>query len=592
MAHDRRGPYLMSLMARQSAYASARIAALLLAAATSLGTTVGCRGCDDTTRSAVRLASEGNSRELRPDAERPATERRPGILLVALDGVPRQTLYGLLRRGQLPGFARLLGGAGDGGQLAHAHLDETLLSTLPSSTLASWATTFTGVAPARHGISGNEFFIRESRRFIAPVPVSVESNAQTLETESDSLVDQILPVPTVYQRMRRAEPAMTIWVALSQVHGGADRFLLPDRSVLVHAITARVGSAVGLEPAYAPYARVDEAVLDNVREDLDRHGAPDVLTLYLFGTDLYAHEAEVGPLPALETYLREVLDARLGALADHLQRLGALDDRFVVVVSDHGHTAVVPDDAHSLGTDRDGEDEPPTVLRRAGFRLRPFELEVPAETPFDAVLAYQGAMAFVYLADRTRCPGGVCAWSEPPRYREDVLAAAEAFHRANTGVGPVAAMRGTLDFILVRVPVALAEDDRPFEVYLGGGRTRSVEDYLRDYPHPDYVSFASRLRDLAVGPRGERAGDVLLLAHNGDRQRPEDRYYFAHEYRSWHGSPSRGDSELPFIVAHRHRSPGALASLVREALGPERAPTQDRVADVLLALRRARRADR
>ena len=91
---------------------------------------------------------------------------------------------------------------------------------------------------------------------------------------------------------------------------------------------------------------------------------------------------------------------------------------------------------------------------------------------------------------------------------------------------------------------------------------------------------------------GERAGDVVLLAHNGDRQRPEDRYYFAHEYRSWHGSPSRGDSELPFIVAHRRRSPAALASLVRDALGPDPAPTQDRVAEVLLALRRARRVDR
>ncbi len=44
---------------------------------------------------------------------------------------------------------------------------------------------------------------------------------------------------------------------------------------------------------------------------------------------------------------------------------------------------------------------------------------------------------------------------------------------------------------------------------------------------------------------------------------------------------------LPFIVAHRRHGPAALASLVREALGPDQAPAQDRVADVLLALRRA-----
>jgi len=72
---------------------------------------------------------------------------------------------------------------------------------------------------------------------------------------------------------------------------------------------------------------------------------------------------------------------------------------------------------------------------------------------------------------------------------------------------------------------------------------------------------------LAVGPLGERAGDILLLAHNGDRDRPEDRYYFAEPYRSWHGSPSKLDSEIPLIVAHPARSDRAIGRLVRSALG-------------------------
>lgn len=592
MAVGPRRPHGIHPMHSHPSAPRARRAALCLAALAALAAAARCNSCEDTARSAIHLAAEGNARELRGAATRPATERRPGLLVIALDGVPRRTLYDLLHRGRLPGLARLLGGTSDGGALPHAHLDETLLATLPSSTLVSWATTFTGVPPAQHGISGNEFFIRESSRFIAPVPVSVDSNAHTLETQSASLVDQLLTVPTVYQRMRWADPAVTIWVALSQVHGGADRFLLPDRSVLAAGLAARVGVAVGVEPPYASFAQMDEAVLENLREDLDRYGAPDVLTLYLFGTDLYAHEAEEGPLAAIETYLRQVLDQRMGALAEHLERMGELDDRFVVVIADHGHTAVVHDDAHSLGTDADGDDEPPTVLRRAGFTPRPFELEVPADAPYDAVLAYQGAMAFVYLADRTRCPAGVCAWREPPRYREDVLAAAEAFYRASAGTGEVPAMRGTLDLILVRAPRPFAEDDGPFEVYLGGGRTEPVARYLAASPHPDYVALEARLRDLAVGRYGERAGDVVLVAHNGDRARPEDRYYFAHPYRSWHGSPSRLDSELPFVVAHRQRSPEALAALVRRALGADPDPRQDRFADVLLALRRTRRHDR
>ncbi|MEZ4405213.1 MAG: alkaline phosphatase family protein [Polyangiales bacterium] len=427
-------------------------------------------GCDDVGRvlkSAFHLAKDDGARELRPHAERRATRDRPGLLVLAVDGVPRAVLYRLLRGGELPGFARLLGGEGDGHALPHAHLDETLTATLPSSTLAAWATTFTGASPARHGVSGNEFFMREARRFIAPVPVSVESDAHVLETQSDSLVDHLLGAPTVYQQMRAQEPRAVIWVALSQVHGGADRFLLPDRSVLVEALTAHLRELSGEARGYAAYAQLDQAVLQNVTEDISRLGAPDVLTVYLVGTDLYAHEAVGGPHDAIARYLREVLDPRVGALADSLDHARALDHRYVVVVADHGHTEVVRDDRHSLGTD--GDDEPAAALRGAGFTVRPFELTVDDDARFDAVLAYQGAMAYVYLADRSRCPdGSPCDWSAPPRYREDVVAAAEAFHRANQGEGPPA-LRGALDMIFVREPVAQAEVDRPFEVYLGGG---------------------------------------------------------------------------------------------------------------------------
>jgi len=75
----------------------------------------------------------------------------------------------------------------------------------------------------------------------------------------------------------------------------------------------------------------------------------------------------------------------------------------------------------------------------------------------------------------------------------------------------------------------------------------------------------------------------LLLAHNGDRATAEDRYYFAAPYRSWHGSPSRADSELPFIVAHPKHGAAAIGERVRKALGER--PFQQKVADVLLELR-------
>jgi hypothetical protein len=144
-------------------------------------------------------------------------------------------------------------------------------------------------------------------------------------------------------------------------------------------------------------------------------------------------------------------------------------------------------------------------------------------------------------------------------------------------------MKGTLDHILARKPKPWAEDDLPFEVYVGDGKLVDVATYLADHPHPTYVALAERLRDLAVGKHGERAGDLLLLAHNGDREELADRFYFAAKYRSWHGSPSRRDSEIPFIVSRPDLGTDALHAEVGPVLGT--APRQASVTEVLLRLR-------
>lgn len=145
-------------------------------------------------------------------------------------------------------------------------------------------------------------------------------------------------------------------------------------------------------------------------------------------------------------------------------------------------------------------------------------------------------------------------------------------------------MKGKLDMILVRRPRPVKDVDLPFEVYVGGGKAMPIDDYLKDHPHPTYVALAARMHDLAVGVHGERAGDLLLIAHNGDRDRPEDRYYFAGPYRSWHGSPSRADSEIPLIVAHSKQRTDAIAKRVRQVLGEH--PFQQKITDLILELRR------
>ncbi len=533
----------------------------------------------------AKLEKQGDHHVLRqrPVDAPESSPDHPPILLLALDGVGRDLLYGELRGGKLPNLARLLGGADFG----HAHFSDHLLSTLPSTTMAAWTTAMTGVAPAVHGVTGNEYFIREEARFACPAPVSFSSSAPTLEIYTDDYLDKLGAVPTVYERMRARDPHLLAWVAMHSIYRGADQLLLAKRVAVVHAfedfVETEAHRHLTSSQSRSLYENLDRSVVETVIDDLAAGTVPDVLTLYLSGTDLYAHVADEGPDPARISYLEEVVDPLLGKLVAALEARKALAGRWVVVTADHGHTQVIHDHEHSLFTD--AAEDPNGVLAAAGFRVRPFKREVSAKDPFSAVLAYGGAMAYVYLANRSLCPGpkDICDWKQPPRYEDDVLAAAETFYKNNEDGSVVPAMKGTLDMILVRRPKPYAEIDLPFEVYVGGGKTMAVDAWLHEHPHPTYVYVEERLHDLAVGRFGERAGDILLLAHNGDRERPEDRFYFAAPYKSWHGSPSKQDSEIPLIVASSTHSAAAIGAFVGAILGDR--PFQQKVADILLGLR-------
>ena len=528
------------------------------------------------------LVAHGQSRDLRtrPEGTPASSPGHPAILFLAIDGVDRALLYAMLRKGELPAFSALLGG--EGGNLPHAHLDERLLSTLPSSTMAAWTTAMTGVPPSQHGVTGNEFFIREERRVGAPAPVGFHDSKPTLSIYTDGYLDALKKAPSVYDRMREREPDLLAWVAMHQIFSGADRLLVTKPTIIAHAfeqvLEKPLKMAAKKDSGREGYQKLDEQVVSVVVDELEKGPVPDVLTVYLSGTDLYAHIAEEGPDEARRVYLKEVVDPALAKLTARLKERGAFDDRYVVVTADHGHTQVVHDEAHALDTK--GPDDPPELMKKAGYRVRPFQLDVPDKTDFDAVITPGGAMAYVYVGDRSTTP---CDWKKPPRYEEDVLPMAEAFFQNDLDGKLVKELKGTLDLVLTRRPKPFAEKDLPFEVYVGGGKTVPVEAYLKEHPHPTYVDVDARLRDLAEGPRGERAGDVLLLAHNGDRDDPQQRFYFASPYRSWHGSPSKQDSEIPLIIAHPKHTSAELAARVAKLLAEK--PYQQKITDLLLELR-------
>lgn len=543
----------------------------------------------------AQLVFTDTEREVRdrPESAPANSPAHPPILFLPFDGVNRDLLYSMLREGELPQLTDLL--SGEGKKFPHSYFEDSLISTMPSSTMAAWATVVSGVPPAEHGVAGNEYFIREQARLAAPAPVSFNDSKPTIEIYTDGYMNHLLEAPTVYERMRQHEPNILIWVAIHQLYSGADRVLFATSTVLAHALeeglvkTAKMATLQGEKPDRSKFQMLDEDVVTKVVHALDDEGGPvpDVLTVYLSGTDLYAHVAEEGPDQARRGYLKEVVDPAIGILASKLRQRNALKDRWIVITSDHGHTPVRHDDKHALWTE--GTDSPPGLMRKIGYRLRPFEEKVDDETVYDAVLSEGGAVAYVYLADRSTCrsPKVRCDWKKPPRYTEDVLPLAEAFYRNNADGSLAPRLKSTLDLILTRKPRPYQEDDLPFEVYVGDGKTVPVATYLEQHPHPTYVDVDARLRDLAAGRHGERAGDIMLLAHNGDRDIPDERYYFASLYRSWHGSPSKQDSEVPLIVANQSFTSTQIQERVTRVLGQR--PRQQKVADLMLELRSGKR---
>jgi hypothetical protein len=541
--------------------------------------------CGTATRFA-ELTAEGPTKTVskRPTSVAPSSPQSTPILLLAFDGVSRGLLYDLLRQGTLPNLAALLGGD----DLSHAYLDDTFLSNLPSTTMPAWVSVQTGVGAAESGVPGNEYFVREAREFVCPAPVSFNDPEPTLAIYTEGYLNKQVPVPSVYERIHSHDGDALVWVGMNHFFRGADKLLMTKRTVIAKALQGFVETELEkLEGNRSRdlYEDLDRAAIDTLVSELDHAKAvPDVLTLYIAGTDLYTHVSKKTPDESRIEYLVEVADPALGKVVDILRKKHALDRRWVIVTADHGHTQVLHDTDHAIGV---GEDGPAGVLAKRGFRMRPPAQKVDDKNPFSAVLALGGAMAYVYLADRSTCPAANdrCDWKQPPRYREDVLDAAEALFENNRNGKLVPSLRGKLDLILVRKPLPFAESDLPFEVYIGGGRSLPIDDYLRAHPHPTYVAVAERMAELAAGRYGERAGDILLLAHNGDRDTPDKRYYFAEPYRSWHGSPSKLDSEIPLIVANPRHDRASIAGFIKPILGDR--PFQRKITDIIMTLRKS-----
>src|SRR5262249_16392293 len=193
------------------------------------------------------------------------------------------------------------------------------------------------------------------------------------------------------------------------------------------------------------YAELDENSVPKLIDAINTHGLPGIQVVYFPGIDLYTHLAPHALQSEVE-YLEKITDPAVGQGVDTYPAAGGLDGTYVLIVADHGHTPVQKENA--LGSE--GPGTPAAVLRAAGFRTRKFRLEPgPDEQDYQAAFAYQGAMAYVYLADRSTCAaaGQKCDWSKPPRFGAEVMPAVRAFDYVNRTGTPIPRLKGTLDLI-------------------------------------------------------------------------------------------------------------------------------------------------
>ena len=500
----------------------------------------------------------------------PPPKPGPRVLVFAIDGAGYHELLQALHSGQAPHLQTLLGGEQQQGRFAHGYSVPNALSILPSTTVAAWASIFTGAPPAQTGVPGNEWFVREQQQFVAPGPVSISDTEDFYKTLTAGLVGNALQTPTLYERL-----GVRSHVSLSQVYRGATLFTTAEPTAFVTTMAKfATGVVLGEAVKQELYVDIDQESVTKLIAALHEHGVPDLQVVYLPGVDLFTHQAEEPrvvqgeePLPMQVAYLASVTDTAIGEVLTAYEHLGALEETYVILIADHGHIPVLDDDRHALGSE--GEDEPPALIAKTGFRLRQFVLN-PGETEQDyqATVAYQGAIAYLYLADRSTCPqkGDRCDWQRPPRLQADVMPVVRAFYKVNTTGDPIPQLQGTLDLIFARKPRPPGQPALPFQIF-DGKRLVPIPQYLTQHPRPDLLQLDTRMRWLSAGPYGHRAGDILLLARSGLERPLEERFYFSKPYRSWHGSPTLQDSHIPFILARKRDTGEQLQAIVTAALG-------------------------
>ncbi|MGH7906759.1 MAG: alkaline phosphatase family protein, partial [Candidatus Binataceae bacterium] len=448
----------------------------LIAVAALLGSIASCAPL-------AKIIYHGGQRQLRTNPH-PAPPG-PKLIVFAMDGAGYNQFMQAAHSGKAPHIAALFGAQQGPNVYAHAYSIPNALAVLPT-TLPGWTAIFTGLPPAYNGIPGDEFFLRERNQFYAPVPVSVKDPDDTLMMLSADLLGKLIESPTVFEQL-----GLKAYVSLNGVYRGADVFTAINRADWAGMLATLARETVtGSYANRALFAKIDTDSISAVIANIGKNGFPDLQVIYFPGIDLFTHRAR-NPLPDQVKYIEDITDKCVGRIIDYYAQHGMMRNTYVMFISDHGHTPVLPDDKHALSNDDDHNLQ--RLLEKAGFRVRPSSLHV-ADRDYQAVTASQGVMAYIYLADRSGCrkTGQPCDWKKPPRLKRDVMPVVRALFNSNRFGRPIPRFKHTLDLIFARKGAPPGHDAGVFEIY-NGRKLVPIYEYLWKHPRPDLIDLDLRM---------------------------------------------------------------------------------------------------
>jgi predicted AlkP superfamily pyrophosphatase or phosphodiesterase len=225
----------------------------------------------------------------------PFADLRPTVILVSFDGFR----WDYLSKAPTPNLQRLIKRG------VHA---SSLIPSFPSKTFPNHYSIVTGLYPGHHGIVANNIFDPPTRRTFATAK---------REEVRDPMWWGGTPIWTVVERAGH-KSAPLFWPGSESPHSGA------------------------MPTYWQPYDenRPANARIDQVLSWLDQPVAlrPMYLSLYFEDTDVAGHQNGPDSPEVHDAIVRD--DGYIGRLVDGLTRRGITDRVNIVVVSDHGMTAV------------------------------------------------------------------------------------------------------------------------------------------------------------------------------------------------------------------------------------------------------------